>query len=283
MIHYTHSALLGREGAQIIVAGAGGNGSQLLPKLARLHHSLVMLGGKGFDVTVYDPDEVSEANVARQMFALADIGRNKAITMVNRVNAFFGLDWVAVPRALGEKRSWSNAHMLILCVDSRAARANIAKAVEGTIYTMDLGNRASDGQVVLGQRGRHNHGQWRDDDDDDAGDEIAEAAVKAPENKVDLPDPYKLFPELVDTRQPEDNTPSCSLAEALAKQELFINDDVTTAAAEILWELFRKGCLTWHGAFVNAATGRRSPIAVDPELWKRMSPTAPPTPRRKRK
>ncbi|WP_254214879.1 PRTRC system protein C [Burkholderia multivorans] len=72
----------------------------------------------------------------------------------------------------------------------------------------------------------------------------------------------QLRAELVDEWAPEDNTPSCGLAEALERQELFINQAIVTPALGILWEFFRHGRLTWCGAFVNLKTGHVRPLPV---------------------
>lgn len=63
-----------------------------------------------------------------------------------------------------------------------------------------------------------------------------------------LPHPYAMFPELVDTSEPEDDTPSCGLAEELARQELFVNQSVVTPTLAILWEFFspRSADLAWR-------------------------------------
>ncbi len=256
MTHHTHPTLLERFDVALI--GAGGNGSQMLTCLARLHHAMVALGHPGFDVTVYDPDTVSEANVGRQMFSPADVGQAKADVLTYRVNAFFGLAWKARAERFEVKSVvHDSADLSIVCVDSRSARRAIRQHVidatsrNGLAYVMDLGNRAADGQVILGQIGRHRNAKPR------------------AEGHLDLPDPYTLLPALVATSA-EDTAPSCSLAEALQRQELFVNDDVTRAASQILWHLLRRGRLYWHGAFVNCNTGRRTPIAVDAAGWERM-------------
>ena len=49
-------------------------------------------------------------------------------------------------------------------------------------------------------------------------------------NYLRLPTVAELFPEIIDTRGREDNAPSCSLAEALERQELFVNQAVVTQA-----------------------------------------------------
>jgi PRTRC genetic system ThiF family protein len=110
---------------------------------------------------------------------------------------------------------------------------------------MDLGNRASDGQVILGQPRTH-----------------ITAGERTPDGHVRLPYPYNVLPELVNVSIPEDDTPSCGLAEALEKQELFINQSIVTPALQLLWEMLRYGRIEWHGAFVNLKTGRMIPLSL---------------------
>jgi carbonic anhydrase len=80
----------------------------------------------------------------------------------------------------------------------------------------------------------------------------------------------ELYPEIVDAEAGEDPLPSCSAAEALERQEPFINQVLATSALAMLARLFRYGTLTHHGAFYNASTGRMSVLGVDPDLWKKM-------------
>jgi hypothetical protein len=65
----------------------------------------------------------------------------------------------------------------------------------------------------------------------------------------------EVFPQLLDKRRKEDDTPSCSLAEALEKQSLFVNDQMSTWAAQLLDGLLREGQLSYHGVFVNLKSG----------------------------
>lgn len=250
MIHQFHSRLLA-EPVTIALVGCGGNGSQMLTGLARLHVALTALEHPGLHVVAFDPDDVSPANIGRQLFAPADVGRNKADVLVHRLNAFYGLAWTAVPDVL-RKRS-TDARIVISCVDSRAARAGLVRIMEDPgwhpLYWMDLGNRAADGQVVLGSPA------WN---------------KKHRRDRARLPTVAELFPEIADARLREDNAPSCSLAEALGRQELFINQAVVTVALQILWQLFRFGQTDWHGAFINLKSGRSTPLPVDPEAWKRL-------------
>lgn len=229
---------------RIALIGCGGNGSQMLTGLARLNHAITALGHPGLQVKVYDPDTVSEANMGRQLFGAFDVGASKAHVLVQRINAFFGLNWTAVHGRFDDDQRMFG--MAIACVDSARARHEIHHRLkrQGVHYLMDLGNRAADGQVLLGElfEGR--------------------AGLAAPANSVLLPSPYDVLPELVDLKAKEDDTPSCGLAEALERQELFVNQSIVTPALSILWEFFRHGRLTWHGAFVNLRTGSMRPLNV---------------------
>jgi PRTRC genetic system ThiF family protein len=240
MPHITPPYMLSRA-PRIALIGCGGNGSQMLTGLARLNHALMALGHPGLDVRVYDPDTVSEANMGRQLFGSFDVGASKAHVLVNRINGFFGLRWEAV-----FSRFDARAHMYdiaIACVDSARARNEIARLLKArnVAYLMDLGNRAADGQVLFGELNTNR---------------------ELPAGSVTLPSPYEVLPELVDLAAAEDDTPSCGLAEALERQELFVNQSIVTPALSILWEFFRHGRLTWHGAFVNLRTGSMRPMNV---------------------
>jgi PRTRC genetic system ThiF family protein len=240
-MHITPAHFLERR-VDIALIGCGGNGSQMLTGLARLNHALTALGHPGLRVTAFDGDTVSEANIGRQMFSPADVGQFKSVVLVHRLNAFFGLDWIARPCfATASEAVHIGPGIAIMCVDSAKARAKLAPSLMGAAaYVMDLGNRASDGQVVFGYS----------------------SGRPAPETGAGLPWPYDVLPELIDVDAPEDDTPSCGLAEALERQELFINQAIVTPALAILWEFFRHGRLSWHGAFVNLKTGHVRPLPV---------------------
>ncbi|RZJ66790.1 MAG: hypothetical protein EOO45_15835, partial [Flavobacterium sp.] len=77
--------------------GAGGTGSQMLTALARINQALIALGHAGLLVNVFDDDIVQQANLARQLFTSHEIGLNKAVVLINRINRFFGTNWKAVP------------------------------------------------------------------------------------------------------------------------------------------------------------------------------------------
>jgi len=80
--------------------GAGGTGSQMLTALVRINQALIALGHAGLQVNVFDDDIVQQANLARELFTSHEIGMNKAVVLINRINRFFGTNWKAIPERL---------------------------------------------------------------------------------------------------------------------------------------------------------------------------------------
>ena len=241
---------------RVLIVGAGGNGSAVLLGLPYLHQAMKVWGhAGGLHVILADGDLVSQTNCVRQPFAAADVGLNKATVLINRVNLFWGLRWQAHPEHFHKDSLRTNSagpHLIIGCVDTRAARQSILSAVtranDSTVYWLDLGNNASSGQYVLGQP--------------------LNAANRR--SAARLRTVAELYPEIVDAEAGEDPLPSCSAAEALERQEPFINQVLATSSLAMLARLLRYGTLTHHGAFFNALTGRTSVLGVDPDLWKKV-------------
>jgi PRTRC genetic system ThiF family protein len=219
--------------------GAGGTGSHVLTRLAVINQSLVTLGHAGLFVWVFDDDVVTEANKGRQPFAEAEIGWKKVVVLINRVNRFFGTGWKAVPhkytqRYIQQHPSMAQASITISCVDNVAARFEIAGILKSCVheenhmvnqplYWMDFGNSRYTGQVLL----------------------ATVSDIKQPVSKKFIPVgklPFitEEFKDLLSQSEATDDTPSCSLAEALGKQDLFINSALAEAGASLLWQLFRE-------------------------------------------
>lgn len=256
MKHYIQKHLLTKP-VKIVLIGGGGSGSRVLENLVCLHKALLAKGHPhGLDVHLVDDDRVSAANVGRQAFYPCDVGSYKAITLINRANMALGdTNWTAhVVKLTTHTTGFSSVDFVIGAVDNRSARLSILRCLEraggGTRYWLDLGNRLGDGQVVLGQvtsGKRKTDDEWR------------------------LPHIGELFPELVQPKldKEEDDIPSCSLAEALEKQSLFINTAVSLFACNLLWQLFTAGEIQNHGAFVNLEYMSVMPIGIDHDEWAR--------------
>ncbi|MGV3459014.1 MAG: PRTRC system ThiF family protein [Flavobacterium sp.] len=238
---------------EVCLIGAGGTGSQVLTALARMSHSLQALGHAGFQITLWDDDLVTEANRGRQLFAECEVGLSKSAALITRCNRFFGTMWKTVNKRF-DTHANMRAAIYISCVDSVTARFEIAKVLKQDDgrqhyaniprYWMDFGNGRDTGQVILSTIG----------------------AVKQPNSeKFDtvgsLPFITDEFGELL--RQSEtDETPSCSLAEALEKQDLFINSTLAQAGCSLLWQLFRNGMTTNRGFFLNLSDFRAAPLPL---------------------
>lgn len=271
-VHYTEQYIIDPpHPVTINVIGCGGTGSQVINSLARMHSALKALNHPGLFIKAVDPDRVTKANMGRQLFSSADIGIPKCDVLVSRVNRFFGTDWEGVPILYDEHAKIASANITISCVDTGAARSGIKKALfkphhlsqrigggwgqrdatnfvnpyEYPYYWMDFGNMMDRGQVVIG----------------------TVRAIKQPDksdfNCVEqLPTIDKYHPDILRDRKGEDQGPSCSLAEALSKQDLFINTNLANMGLGILWKMFRELRIEHHGCYVNLASLNVNPIKI---------------------
>ena len=254
-VHHLHPRLMGStRPLRVLLVGAGGSGSAVLLQLPFLEQALRAWGQPGLAVTVMDPDTVSEVNVVRQPFSRVDIGSNKAMCLVGRINMFWGLAWKAIPHAFGEGTATEpECDLLISCVDTRKARHHIAesfKKFRAPAYHLDLGNNASSGQYVLGQP--------------------RDRTVSARAQEERLPTVFERFPEIADITIGESELPSCSTVEALDRQEPFINQTLAVSSLAMLARLLRYGQISYHGGFYNAQTGRLAALNVDPVQFVRL-------------
>ena len=152
--HQIHPELL-KHRVRLLVVGCGGNGSAIAAGLPYLHQALLAYGHpEGLHVTLLDPDVISPTNCVRQPFSQSEIGLYKSVVLANRLNLFWGLDWEGIPERLDPKRRLDGVDIVIGCVDTRKARAAIAKCAEDwseVDYWLDLGNNSDSGQFVLGE------------------------------------------------------------------------------------------------------------------------------------
>lgn len=239
---------------RIVLLGCGGTGAEVLGGLARLHHALRATGHpSGLHVVAVDGDKVSPSNIGRQPFSRADVGLFKSIVLVNRYNIHFGLRWEARPQYLDSFNTLADANfdILITCVDKASVRAEIAKACRDVAHHrnslwLDHGNSAQEAQVVLG----------------------CLTALEPDNGCVRLPHVYDLYPDLdlVDDHA----EPSCSVAEALQRQDLMINRITADCGLQLLTQLLRHGHLERHGAFIDIKRLGIQPLRIDPGVWRQM-------------
>jgi PRTRC genetic system ThiF family protein len=233
---------------KILLVGCGGNGAQMLMGLASLDAALRAISSRSLHVTVVDDDTVSEANLGRQPFYRCDLGNSKARTLTERINLAHGLVWKAVHGRAPADVEVAATDIVISCVDTASARRAIGAAIDACerefdnlkppAYWLDLGNRATDGQFIIG---------------------CPKASGDQPGR---LPTVLEYFPELADESVAEDDVPSCSVAEALDRQSLFVNRVVASHALALLFDLLGRGSIGHAGAFINLASGQVLPIPL---------------------
>jgi PRTRC genetic system ThiF family protein len=267
-VHYTDGYIVDPAHAVTVnVIGCGGTGSQVLSSLARMHSALVHLGHPGFFVRAIDPDKVTVANMGRQLFSSSDVDNYKSIVLISRINRFFGTDWEAHTELYNEKTTIPDGNITISCVDTGAARKvikNVLLSSAGTrkreknpwglahvepyeqpIYWMDFGNMADRGQVVISTVKM-----------------VHQPAKSEFSCRTQLATIDDLHPDVFIDSPDDDQGPSCSLAEALSKQDLFINTNLANMGMAILWKMFRELRIQYHGCYLNLANLQVTPIPI---------------------
>lgn len=228
----------------VSLIGCGGTGSQVLACLGRISHSLRQLGHPGFHVKVYDADVVTQANTGRQLFSGDDLGLSKSTVLTTRINRFFGTSWEAVPEYYTPKTA-EGANITVSCVDTVKSRLVIWETLKSLekknrgqepylypYYWLDFGNTADCGQIVLGTVC-----------------ELEQPGSKKYQTVSKLPVVTERF-DLSSVNE-ADSGPSCSLAEALKKQNLFINSSLAHLGSDLLWRIFSEGMTAHGGIYLN--------------------------------
>lgn len=260
-VHFTDNYLISPTNPiSVNLIGAGGTGSKVLTALMEMNHSLIALGHAGLQIRLWDDDIITEANLGRQRFAPSETGLYKSVALINRVNRFMGTNWKAEIQkfekdGLGRFPENAKATIYITCVDNVQARFGVAEILkelsnrrhhrDQSKYWIDFGNSRDTGQVILSTIG----------------------TIKQPDSEkyqtvASLPMVTDEFGELLKQSEQADDTPSCSLAEALDKQNLYINSSLTQMGCSLLWSLFRNGMTPYRGFFHNLKDFTTHPIKV---------------------
>jgi PRTRC genetic system ThiF family protein len=252
--HYTEKYLISpTHPVTINLIGCGGTGSQVLNNLARIHTALRALGHPGFHVTAWDEDKITDANLGRQLFAPGDIGLHKSMVLIGRINRFYNCAWQAKPKNFkSSPEPQDHRNITISCVDNVKTRRDIGASFKARrnhespyipYYWMDIGNNQAKGQVIMGTVLQITQPK------------------QTPGSIKNLRNVFDFFPKMEKSEGP-DSGPSCSLAEALEKQDLFINSMMAQYAGDIIWKMFRHLRIEYHGVFVNMETLITNPIRI---------------------
>jgi PRTRC genetic system ThiF family protein len=260
-IHFADNYLINPTNSITVnVIGAGGTGSKVLTALMEINHSLIELGHAGLSVRLWDDDVITSANLGRQRFAQCEVGLYKSVALINRANRFMGTYWKAETvkfekDSLGRLPQNAQATIYITCVDKVQARFGVAEILKELCngrnhrdtpkYWLDFGNSQHTGQVILSTIG-----------------EIKQPDSEKYETVAGLPFITEEFGDLLRKSEQQDNTPSCSLAESLLKQELFINSTLAQMGCSLLWSLFRYGMTQYRGFFLNLENFQSQPLKI---------------------
>lgn len=241
--------------------GAGGTGSHVTGCLGRMNHVLTNLDHPGLNVRLWDDDVITEFNQGRQDFSQSELGLFKADVLIRRCNRKYGTDWKAVTEKFTNdsrylKDSRREANIYITCVDNVSTRHAIGQALQSLKYSylnetvrpfywIDFGNSKDTGQVVLSTVG-----------------EILQPSSSVYRPVGTLPSVIEEYGDLLQHSEAEDDTPSCSMAEALGKQDLYINSTLAQMGCDLLYNMIRSAMTGNRGFFLNLRTFMARPMKI---------------------
>lgn len=261
-VHFVDNYLLNPTNPITVnLIGAGGTGSKVLTALMEMNHSLLELGHAGLFIRLWDDDIITDANLGRQRFFESELGLPKSVALINRVNRCTGTNWKAENRKY-ERNYFKEipenalATLTFTCVDNVQTRFEVADILkelnahnrgyrDKPKYWLDFGNNRYTGQVILSTIG-----------------EIKQPDSEKYKPVENLPFVTEEYGDLLRQSELKDDAPSCSLAEALEKQDLYINSALTQMGCSLLWGLFRNGMTEYRGFFLNLRDFRSQPIPV---------------------
>ena len=242
---------------EFYLVGCGGTGSWLAPSLCRIARTLNEQG-KATTLIFIDPDTVERKNVLRQNFCDAEIGLNKAQTLVLRYSLSWGVEIQALPALFDSqivaRDYYQREHKLkiiIGCVDNAIARQSITRAlsqyqswhtrdVATELWWLDCGNHSNSGQVLIGSHLSTEIDVYQ----------FHELGC------IKLPAPCLQHPELLKPKPEEldDSSISCAELALLNAQSLSINQRMAAEAASYLVQLVT-GKLNRLATYVDLNSG----------------------------
>jgi PRTRC genetic system ThiF family protein len=184
-------------------------------------------GDKKISITIADDDIVTDANVGRANFYPVDVGQYKAEVIADRLELGLGIRVEAKISRIKPSSDLSRYDIVITCVDSGQYRYELGKHHSSlnidTIW-VDVGNGINDGQVCVGSLGKPSTNKY--------------------------PNIYDLYQDLL-LLGDDDDLPSCSLKEALTRQDMGVNLHAASRAFNATWALVRHGRLAYSLDFFD--------------------------------
>jgi PRTRC genetic system ThiF family protein len=252
----------------LLLIGCGGTGSWLAPHIVRIAKLLTELQ-EDVSVTFWDYDTVEAKNIYRQNFCSAEIGMNKAAALAHRYGIAWGIPINVVEEpfvskhgalngSLGNFYRWDRNVIFVTCVDTNAARREVAKVCKSyPSWWMDTGNLKTSGQVSVGR-------------------ELFEkepSPLRLPSVTTWAPPPSLQFPNIMrHTRediQPVDYTNmSCAELALVDEQGISINHSIASAAATLLAKMLVTRDLRYHCAYVSLEAGTQ-PVYNSPRILRK--------------
>lgn len=222
---------------EIIVIGAGGNGSHFVKTFADFDMLNKHVEYMDFKVSVFDDDFIESHNTSRQAFNPASVGFNKAVNICSKINSSYGLTYKAYP----EKYDCDRPHRLhhyrifVLAVDSPSFRHSFYKNNPDDII-IDMGNGNDFGQVWF---------------------------YYSPE--IRKKDPFKRYMKsLYDARRRKRKHTSCSHLDSIKSQGLYVNNSMANIAATWIYNLIMYNPLSLnYVTYYNSKLMKMNSIACD--------------------
>ncbi|MFV9505794.1 MAG: PRTRC system ThiF family protein [Oscillochloridaceae bacterium umkhey_bin13] len=240
----------------ICLVGCGGTGSHLAMSLARIAVHLRERGGPLLQLCFIDGDRVERANLGRQLFSPAKLGRNKATTLADRLNAALGLAIQAVPAMATAELlrelapPYQAIGVLVGAVDGAMGRRALHQALAQQQWRLwlDVGNEHAWGTVLIGSATERQQ-------------LIGACALGG--LCTALPAPSLSYPHLLD-QQPLVKADACAPAMRDERQSLMVNQAMAAITGQYLYQLIVARQLTTFETALDLVSLTMRSTAITP-------------------